>query len=473
MALERELKFRLSARAAARVARALALGAAERLASIYYDTPDLELRRARVALRLRRSGRRWLQTVKCDLSPLARGEWESEAPAGRLDLARLPLAEIRETSGIDLGALAARLAPKFETRFARRSAELHFDDATIEPALDRGMLLAGKRRASILELELELKTGEPRALLCYARSLVGPFGLQLALESKAERGYRLAQGGALPPPRKWQAPGLANATPGVALAELAGAALAQACANAAGVLASDDPEYLHQLRVALRRLRATLSAFRALEPKVQGLKRRLRSFSRPLGAARDWDVFVASLPKGSALAARARVRQRKTRIAARAVVAGAAFNDFLLYGFEWVERARWQSSSPPMAEFAAAALERLHGKAVKLGERIDWQAPRERHALRIRVKRLRYACDSLAACFAAAAVQPYLAALEALQDNLGELNDMALERRLAAELDGAAVLEPRLARRERAAIARLSRDWAAFAERWPFWRSGS
>ncbi|HYY59864.1 MAG TPA: CYTH domain-containing protein, partial [Burkholderiales bacterium] len=111
MALERELKFRLSARAAARAARALALGAAARLASIYFDTPDLELRRARVALRLRRSGRRWLQTVKCDVSPLARGEWESEAPHARLDLARLPLAEIRDTTGIDLGMLAPRLAP--------------------------------------------------------------------------------------------------------------------------------------------------------------------------------------------------------------------------------------------------------------------------------------------------------------------------------------------------------------------------
>src|SRR4051812_20606876 len=193
MALERELKFRLSARAASEVARALALGDAERLVSIYFDTPDQALRRARVALRLRRAGGRSLQTVKCDLSPLARGEWESEAPGERLDLARLPLAEIRETTGLDLGALAARFAPQFQTRFARRSAQLHFDDATIEAALDRGALIAGRRRARILELELELKSGEPRALLRYARSLLEPFGLQLSLESKAERGYRLAQ----------------------------------------------------------------------------------------------------------------------------------------------------------------------------------------------------------------------------------------------------------------------------------------
>jgi len=473
MALERELKFRLSARAASEIARALALGAAERFVSIYFDTPDQALRRARVALRLRCAGHRWRQTVKCDLSPLARGEWESKAPGERLDLARLPLAEIRETSGIDLGAVAARLAPQFETRFARRSVELDFGDATIEAALDRGALIAGRRRAPVLELELELKSGEPCALLGYARSLVEPFALRLAVESKAERGYRLAKNEPSAPPRKWQPVDIAGATPSEALTRLVSAALAQAGANAPGVLASDNGEYLHQLRVALRRLRALMAAFRALEPKAKGLKPRIRALSPTLGTARDWDVFVASLPKRSALLATARRRQSKARVAARALLAGPLFNDFLLYAFQWAERARWQSPALPLGEFAAEGLERLHGKALKLAERIDWRSPPERHALRIRVKRLRYACDSLSPCFLAAAVEPNLAALEALQEDLGELNDIAVARRLAAELDGDAGLARRLGGRERRLIGRLSRDWAAFAERWPFWRSRS
>jgi len=475
MAIERELKFRVPAGAAPRTARALALGAPQRLVSVYFDTSDEALRRARVALRLRRAGRGWLQTVKSDMAPLARGEWETEAPAGRLDLARLPLAEIRAATGLELAALAPRLRPRFETRFARRRADLRLADATIEAALDRGALIAGTRSAPILELELELKNGAPDALLRYAQTLVEPLRLQLALESKAERGYQLAHGVQLAPPRKWQPVALRDATPHAALAQLVSAALAQAGANAPGVLASEDPEYLHQLRVAWRRLRAALVTFRALAPNAKGLKRRLRALSPALGSARDWDVFVASLPaalpKGDPLLRRARAQQRKARLATRTLLSGPVFTAFLLHGFAWVEKARWQSSPQSLVEFATQSLERLHGKAMQKAKRMDWQHAADRHELRIRVKRLRYACDSLAETFAAAAVAPYLVALEVLQDDLGELNDLAVARRLAAELGGEALLARRLGARERRLIVRLSRDWAAFAERRPFWRS--
>ena len=400
MALERELKFRLSARAASEIARALALGAAERFVSIYFDTPDQALRRARVALRLRCAGHGWRQTVKCDLSPLARGEWESKAPGERLDLARLPLAEIRETSGIDLAALAARLAPQFETRFARRSAELDFADATIEAALDRGALVAARRRAPILELELELKRGAPGRLARYAKSLIAPLGLALTFESKAERGYRLASDAELAAPRKWLRPRLgADTAPGEALAMLVAAALVQASANAQGVLASTDAEYLHQVRVALRRLRATLDAFKELAPRAKPLKRRLRSLAPVLGAARDWDVFVSALPKATRLVRRARTRQAQAQRAARRVLKSPAFHSFLVRALQWVEQSPWEQAPPPLAPFAARALERLHRKALEHARGIDWQDADERHELRIRVKRLRYAGDSFAGCF--------------------------------------------------------------------------
>ena len=81
---------------------------------------------------------------------------------------------------------------------------------------------------------------------------------------------------------------------------------------------------------------------------------------------------------------------------------GPLFTAFLLHGFTWLEKARWQSSQQSLAEFATQSLERLHDKAMQKAERMDWQHAADRHALRIRVKRLRYACDSLAESFAAA-----------------------------------------------------------------------
>ena len=136
MAIERELKFRLAPRAASRAVSALALGPAKAFFAVYYDTPDEALRRARMALRVRREGGVWLQTLKCEISPAARGEWQTRAPRGRLDLGRMPSTEIRKATGVDIGELAGRLRPRFETRFVRRTAQVHFGGAVIEAALE-------------------------------------------------------------------------------------------------------------------------------------------------------------------------------------------------------------------------------------------------------------------------------------------------------------------------------------------------
>src|SRR3954470_16749305 len=129
MAIERELKFRLAARAARHAARELALGRPLSFSSTYFDTPERELSAARAALRLRRVGRAWLQAFKSEQPPGARGEWEVMLARGELQVRALPCAEIRGASGIDLMAIGRRLRPLFETRFRRRTTELAFGDA--------------------------------------------------------------------------------------------------------------------------------------------------------------------------------------------------------------------------------------------------------------------------------------------------------------------------------------------------------
>jgi len=454
MPIERELKFRLAPRAAARAADALALGPGVALSSIYFDTPDRTLSRARAALRLRRIGRTWLQAFKCERAPGARGEWETAIAGGALDLARFPAEELRQASGIDLASLKRRLRPLFETRFTRRAADVRFDDATLEVALDRGAILAGQKRERLLELEIELKSGDVRRLHRYAQSLIQPLGLEFSLTSKAAKGYRLALAQTAMP-TKWRRPDLRNATPHEAIATLAGAALEQMAANAEGVLSSQDPEYLHQLRVGTRRLRSVFSAFRALEPRSGSIRRRLRAFGPTLGEARDWDVFAQH---GRAVPPQA----RKARDAARALVGSPAYQETLVRTLRWIEEAPWRTTDQPLAGFAADALDRLHRKMVKSARRVDWSNAADRHALRIRVKRLRYAVDAFADCFAEPPARQYLAALERLQDDFGELNDIAVARRL--------VPAGRQRHLERPLIARARRDWTAFEKRAPFWR---
>lgn len=449
MPIERELKFRLAPRAAARALDELALGPPVALSSVYFDTPSRELSRARAALRLRRVGRAWLQAFKCEQAPGARGEWEVAVPRGALDLRRFPLAEIRAASGLDLASLHRRLRPLFDTRFTRRAADVRFRDAAAEVALDRGIIVAGEKREALLEIEIELKSGAAQRMLRYAQSLVEPLGLRLSLASKAQRGYRLALGEG-DEPRKWRRPELRDAAPHDALARLAGAALEQVAANAEGMIASQDPEYLHQLRVGLRRLRALFGAFRALEPQTAPIRRRLRAIGPLLGVARDWDVVAPSSPSA-----------RTARRAARALVASPAFHQTLVRVLRWIEEAPWRTTDEALAPFAARALERLHRKVLK---KVEWDDAARRHRLRIRVKRLRYATDSFAGAFPGPATARYFTALERLQDHLGELNDIAVERRLA----GKAVHEER----EKRLIVRARRDWESLARRAPFWRAG-
>lgn len=473
------------------------------VSNAYYDTANERLRRAGVALRLRRDGKRRLQTLKVEADGAAfstRAEWEIPAPGGRLEVGAFPREEILAATGLDVVRLARQLRPCFETRFARRSAPVIVDGATrAEISIDRGYVAAGERREPINEVELELKAGDAGSLLRYAGQLAKPLGLALEFESKAERGYRLVAGEAFPPPRKWRRPKLGEiATPSEAFRAIFSAALTQAGANARGVAYGRDPEYLHQMRVGLRRLRSALLAFRDLVPKkaAKPLAERLRVLMPDLGAARDWDVFSESLvhlgtqeperaPLLAPLLARARAKRAAARRRARIAAASPKLQAFLLRALRWVSDEPWKANAEKadgsLGAFAAVALERLHGRALREAEDIDWADAERRHRLRIRMKRLRYACDFFAASFAGAAARPYLKRLAALQDILGDLNDIAVARRLLAEIAprgsardltaAAGHCRHALAVRERMLVTSLDAAWAAFEKRRPFWRA--
>jgi len=490
MHLERELKFRLDAKAAARAPRLLPFAAPprrSRLDSVYYDTPDFRLQRAGAALRLRRAGRTWLQALKLPQGPqgalASRAEWEMAAPKGRLDCTLFPREAVRAASGLDMVRLARRLRPVFATRFERRSAPLALGHGVrAEACIDRGIIEAGTKREDILELELELMEGEIGPLVGLAEGLVQPLGLRIETASKAERGYRLSESAGLPPPAKWSRPPIAeNATASDAFAVLCSAALAQIGANAAGVAEARDPEYLHQMRVGVRRLRSALHAFRRLlrGSQARAAERPLKGMMQAWGAARDWDVFCETLADAGGdpvLLARARQKRAVARRAAAASAASPAFHQAQLRVLRWLHRDPWKSDAAraeKLARFARQTLERMHARLLGDAHKLDWRDERRRHQVRIRVKRLRYACDFFAGCFPHQAVLPFIARLSSLQDTLGELNDVAVAKRLAAEIAGGgegSALRRWLAARERELIASLEPAWTAFEAKRPFWQ---
>jgi len=332
MAIERELKFRLPAATAARqLWRALdGRPRRRRLLATYLDTADGALRSAHAGLRLRRSGRRWLQCFKAEPANgavlLDRQEWELAARGGRLRASAFPLGEIRASTGIDLATLVDRLKPVFTTQFERASMELSVPGGRAEVALDRGLIVAGRRSEPLREVEFELHDGALLPLLERVRTLVPQLALALEVRSKAERGYRLAAGEPAGPVKATRPSVDLKGDACNAIAVVVGACVSQVAANVRGAAGARDAEYLHQLRVGLRRLRSALRVFRHFAPpaSTQRLVESMRAYLPPLGLARDWDVVTHLLEQRiapgagdavdfSAMLHRARRRRRSRR----------------------------------------------------------------------------------------------------------------------------------------------------------------
>lgn len=267
----------------------------------YFDTPDLDLQRQRAALRVRRSSAQadttasdsWVQTLKTagqsqgGLSQ--RGEWNTPVADGHLDPVALQALAAWNALDAD-GAWLAQLQPCFETRCRRSTWHVtHNDGSVVEVALDVGDIVAGEHNMPMLELELELLSGQPGALLDLAQALAQQVAVLPCDVSKAERGYALAEGSVYAPVRartvtlgkKWG--------PQRAAAQVLGEVLEQFTRNLAALCHADHPELVHQARVAWRRWR---SIERLLRPWLAHTIDRtpLRPLLQALGALRDLDV---------------------------------------------------------------------------------------------------------------------------------------------------------------------------------------
>jgi inorganic triphosphatase YgiF len=510
--VEIELKLLADAASLAHLAERLAdlvpgasPAAVKRLETTYYDTPELALAQLGVSVRLRRDGRRRLQSVKVRHVPgvIERGEWEWPIAGRSLDLALLRHGEV---GALLPPSVLPRLRPVFTTAVTRTIHRVRFEDGCeIELALDRGAVAAddgagGKAAVPIHEVELELKAAPAKApgtlhLYELALDLHGAAPLMIATASKADRGYALISG---------QAP-LVAAPPELALAAdvsmsdgmaaIFGASFRELLANQTAALAG-DVEGVHRMRVALRRLRGAFKLFRGIVGRgdVGHLSRDLKWLSGELGVARDWDVFVSgTVPLLSetdgldtaALAEAARRRQGAARKALADAIRSPRYTSLVLNVGAWIEGAGWRDASAPaagkaldkpLAKAADRLLARLADKVAAAGDGIRRLDETERHELRKAVKALRYGVAFLATLYGNAATKDYRRRLTDLQDVLGELNDLAVGRRLATGLDrrdghraDARAIAGRLERCAAKSLDSLPKAWHRFQKVKPFW----
>jgi inorganic triphosphatase YgiF len=506
---EIELKLAVPAEAVRRLAshrllRGRSRPTRRRLYAIYFDTPALDLWRQGIALRVRREGRRWVQTVKGGAAAQGglhqRAEMEVEVAGPRPDLSRV-------RDGDFAGALAsprlrALLAPVFITEFTRSSRVLDLDaEARVEASVDQGVIRSGKRAELLSELELELKGGSPHRLYDLALKLAEDIPLSIEDRSKAGRGYALARGERAAPV-KARAAALDRGMPvNDAFKAVMWASLAHLQANERGMLDGRDPEFLHQVRVALRRLRSAAGLFAPPlpDPVIAPVRNDLRWLAANLGPARDWDVFVTeTLPPIEAefgahggladFCARCSRLRRAAGARARRAVRSARYRQFMLSTAAWLASEGWlpdldaeaaAALQSPVGEFATAVLERRYNQVRKKGHKLAGLPAAELHRLRIAIKKFRYAADFFAGLYAPGAARQTLERLSRLQDVLGAMNDAATVAALvAAGFDGARgrrVLEAKgiLLGWSRGRAATLKRElrsaWKEFRSAEKFW----
>jgi inorganic triphosphatase YgiF len=425
-----------------------------RLVSDYFDTADDALASAGVALRVRRDGRRYVQTLKgpaeAASTPALRARAEHEWPLARraIDWNALDATPWRR---LLRRAAHDGVAPRFTTDFVRRTTLLAIaKDTRALLCVDRGAIRArGRQDAPISEVEIELVDGDPKALYAFARELASDVAVSILPTSKAERGFALADG-MRHPAGPVHARDIVIAPDATALAALA--AIAQDCArqvamNGAGAHRHDHPEWVHQMRIGTRRLRACLQLIVHVDPRapVTKIAKPLKRLAGVLGRVRDLDVFATEMlpafetaPDGDARVAIAELARRiaRKRTAARAALrealASPAYTRLVLDVGALIDRLVSSDSTRPARDAARTLLARrdrkLRRRIAKLGGGGDDD---ERHAARIAAKKLRYAPEFFAPLFPHGATRSYRRALAELQRVLGIANDAVVAIRLA------------------------------------------
>ncbi len=199
------------------------------------------------------------------------------------------------------------------------------------------------------------------------------------------------------------------------------------------LMALDDPEGPHKARVALRRLRATLTAFRPLLRKraYARLKSEVRDRAKTIGRLRDADVLAEAfgLPDLKTAAAVLRVKTRATLWKSRAASWAKGLPDRFAAADRHRKGKRAKAARrAPVAGLATAALNDIWRRCKASGPNLSRLSDRRRHALRKNLKTLRYLCDQFRPVWPAADAAGFLHTLSALQDDLGRLNDHVMAR---------------------------------------------
>ena len=431
----------------------------ETLDSVYFDSDDRFLRDHGLTLRVRHIGDKRVQTIKTTNKGsdwFERLEWEQAIEGDQPDLTR-----VMDTA---LGPILTddvrnTLKPVFETRIERTAYHLNGNDNDIVMAVDEGQIVATDSSCPVSEIELELKHGNPAELFKIARAISDIVPAQLDVKSKSERGYELVEKTPVTAEKACDPELSAGMSAGRAFTLIGRACLRHLVANEPATKIR-DAEGLHQMRVALRRLRAAISVFSDMlrDDRIDTIKSELRWLAREFGPARDLDTLFIEVLKPlrkqhanepgfvsiSKMFARKRLKSHRQ---AQEAVQSARFRTLVLDTAEWVEAGPWSRSEDPLMRasrempieiYAANQLSRRRKKITRRGAKIGNLSPEQLHRLRIQGKKARYAAEFFSSVYqgkkSAKRSRNIISSLMQMQNCLGGINDVMTRKALCADI---------------------------------------
>ena len=410
-----------------------------------------------MALRLRREtkdgGQHWEQTLKCEgPSTLQRLEDNVALPSPNR-----PVLDIRRHASSPAGKLLGGLLKRtdspdleeiYSTSIQRTRRLLKQSGLRIEIALDEGHIQAKNQKLVVCEVEFELLNGAVPAFMDVVQKWVERFNLQLDTRSKSERGHWLANSQTIVPPAKARPLDLRGiATPDQALQAMLNNTLSQVLANASQLAdVHVGTEHLHQLRVGLRRLRTVLRVYGQIAPLAgHDQVAALASIFQKLGATRDLDAMAESLwpalhAAGAPLVEPPESSGGENTPDPAALLRCPQTQSLWLGLISSFNSAHSAPTAPSRTQESlqtvlALPLKHLHKQVKRDSSHFFKLDDTSRHALRRRIKRLRYAAELCASLWPKRAVAKYLRRLQKAQAPLGEFNDAvvaeAVYRKLA------------------------------------------
>ncbi len=393
-----------------------------------------------------------------------------------------------------------RLGPVFTTDFEREAVRIRTRGTEFELAVDQGVIRAETRRGRvsepICEAEFELLSGDPARMFDVAIELCEAYDIRLGHLTKAQRGYALARPALRPKPVKAKKIIL---TEDMSVAQafnfIISGALEHMFANETPTL-EGRAEGVHQTRVAMRRVRAALRAFKRILPydKRKAFSGEFRWFQQRLAPARDWQVFLSeTLPMIATAAPRhdgavqrlrriARTESRRAVGDAVVCLESRRYARLLLQFERWIASLEREIGSKtldqPVKPFAGGVLRRTWRYFLEDARPLSRLPDEDLHEIRKRGKKARYATQFFNSLWSSPEVPPFMKLMGRFQDSMGKTNDAIVARHILAAIKPAR-LDPSVIRlaqewsqqRVRKCLGKAQPQWRQLVRATPFWET--